>query len=274
MPELPEVESVLRAVRDGVPSLTGREIRDVDVLWSGVIADMTVEEFGARLRGRSFSTLGRHGKYLIFSLVRPYNPSDEIFLVLHLRMTGRLFVVPHEQETARHTRCHMTLDDGHALRFDDPRKFGRIWLVDNPAAIISKLGPDALTVDFETFEKRLLRYRRQIKPLLLDQSFVAGIGNIYADESLFRAGIHPQTVSHELLFDERQKLHRAVHDVLEEAVTLRGANIDGVFKEGGFIVSVYGRTGKQCPRCGTAVIKNRVGERGTHFCPVCQPQHR
>jgi formamidopyrimidine-DNA glycosylase len=162
------------------------------------------------------------------------------------------------------------LDNGCAVRFDDPRKFGRVWLTVDAASVTGALGPDALDVSLQDFAARLAAHRRQIKPLLLDQSFVAGIGNIYADECLYRAGIHPCTISAVLSPDRVQRLHAAVVSVLGEAVAAQGANIDGVFKAGSFIVSVYGRDGQACRTCGTPVSKIRVGQRGTHFCPHCQ----
>jgi formamidopyrimidine-DNA glycosylase len=185
-------------------------------------------------------------------------------------MTGRLFLVPHSSALERHTRLVLMLEKGLALRFDDPRKFGRVWLVDDPAIVIGGLGPDALLLDCADFAARLAQHRRQLKPLLLDQSCVAGIGNIYADESLFRAGLHPLAIASRLTPGEVCRLHAAVTSVLAEAVAAKGANIDGVFKAGSFVVSVYGREGAPCRVCGTAVSKIRVGQRGTHFCAQCQ----
>ncbi|MBC7963174.1 MAG: DNA-formamidopyrimidine glycosylase [Steroidobacteraceae bacterium] len=271
MPELPEVESVLRALRDGPPRLPGRVISRVCLLWDGLLCDRAPGEFCDELEGMTFSTILRHGKYLIFRLYRTGLDRRESFLIVHLRMTGRLYLVPSAQAIERHTRLALLLDENLALRFDDPRKFGRVWLVNDPDEVLSGLGPDALTVSLEVFTSRISNYQRQIKPLLLDQSFLAGIGNIYADESLFRAGIHPLTSSRSLTDRDVERLHRSVSEVLTEAVENNGANIDGVFEEGGFIVSVYGRTGKPCPRCGSAIIKIRVGQRGTHLCPACQP---
>ncbi|MBI5485271.1 MAG: DNA-formamidopyrimidine glycosylase [Deltaproteobacteria bacterium] len=270
MPELPEVESVLRYLRDGKPTLIGRSVRAVNIVWSGSISAGYGDILKAGLYGAKFAAIRRHGKYLIFSLDQPGEPGKSLYLIVHLRMTGRLYLVSHDNAVERHTRLSLMLDEGLALRFDDPRKFGRIWLVQNPGEVICGLGPDALTVAYEYFAGAFSERRRQIKPLLLDQSFVAGIGNIYADESLFRAGIHPQTSTESLQEVDVERLYRSIRDVLSEAVDAQGANIDGVFKEGGFIVTVYGRTGRACPLCGTAIAKIRVGQRGTHFCPSCQ----
>jgi formamidopyrimidine-DNA glycosylase len=268
MPELPEVESLVRSLRAGNPSLIGSRIRSVEVVWPGVLSQHSYAVDPAQLEGCCFASIGRLGKYLIFSLNCPGKQSR--FLVVHLRMTGRLFLVPDCAAVERHTRLALILDHGRALRFDDPRKFGRVWLVNDPETVTGGMGPDALTVGPDEFSLRLAGYRRQLKPLLLDQSFVAGIGNIYADESLYRAGLHPLTNSADLQPDETRRLHAAIRSVLGEAVEAGGANIDGVFKAGRFVVNVYGREGAPCRICGTAISKIRVGQRGTHFCGHCQ----
>ena len=270
MPELPEVEGVLRTLCDGIPSLTGRVIQTVILLSNISISGDYGDVFQSKLEGFRFAGIRRHGKYLIFTLEGDGTGRDTLYLIVHLRMTGRLDLVEQKQAIERHTRLLLLLDGGLALRFDDPRKFGRVCLVHRPDQVTAALGPDALTVDAEEFAARLARHRRQIKPLLLDQTFVAGIGNIYADEILFRARIHPLTVSDTLVKRDVTRLHRALVEVLAEAVAAHGANIDGVFREGGFVVSVYGRTDKPCPLCGTEIAKIRVGQRGTHFCPACQ----
>jgi len=269
MPELPEVESVVRTLRDGRPSLVGARIRSVLPVWPGVFSPNSPDAAPAQLEGCCVASIGRLGKYMIFALDCPGRPS--LSLVIHLRMTGRLFLVPESVAIERHTRLALMLDGGLALRFDDPRKFGRVWLTDDPETVTAGMGPDALTVGLDEFAARLAGHRRQLKPLLLDQSFVAGIGNIYADESLHRAGLHPLRTSSGLLPDEVRRLHAAVISVLGEAVAAGGANIDGVFKAGSFVVTVYGREGAPCRTCGTPISKIRVGQRGTHFCGQCQP---
>lgn len=271
MPELPEVENVLRSLRDCTPALPGMVINSVGILLDALVSGVRPEIFSAELEGMTFSSISRHGKYLVFSMTKSGTRSSESFLIVHLRMTGRLFLVPQEQAVERHTRMFLLLEDGFALRFDDPRKFGRVWLVADPADVLSGLGPDALIVTPDLFKTRISTYQRQIKPLLMDQSFIAGIGNIYADEILFRAGIHPLTSCSFLSDPDIERLYCAIHDVLAEAVEANGANIDGVFGEGGFVVSVYGRGGKPCPKCGSAIVKIRVGQRGTHACSLCQP---
>jgi formamidopyrimidine-DNA glycosylase len=268
MPELPEVESVARSLRDGCPPLVGAQVTAVNCVWPGVVSASDGCHDMDRLIGCRFTSVGRLGKYLLLQLKD--TQEADLCLVIHLRMTGRLFLVPECEAVERHTRLALLLNKGFALRFDDPRKFGRVWLVDDTTALKARLGPDTLDLGYDEFAARLAGHRRQIKPLLLDQSFVAGIGNIYADESLHRAGIHPCTVSSELDPEKVRRLHAAISGVMQEAVAAQGANIDGVFKAGSFVVSVYGRQGQPCRTCGTPISKIRVGQRGTHFCGVCQ----
>ena len=267
MPELPEVESVARLLRGHLSTSLSGTVSQVEVFDHKLFATCTAAEAIDRLSGSRFCTIDRHGKYLLCAMERS---GCHFWLVVHLRMTGRMQIVGAEGEANRHTRLRIQMSDGSSLLFDDPRRFGQCWLVDDPSSMISKLGPDALTVTSADFEYRLRKYRRQIKPLLLDQDFVAGIGNIYADEILFRSGIHPCCDSSHLTGDQITRLHGFVRSVLAQAVDEKGANIDGVFKAGMFQVAVYGRDGEPCDVCGTPIQKIRLGQRGTHFCPVCQ----
>ena len=268
MPELPEVEYVVRTLRDAEPPLIGRRIEEVLVISEKVVSG-SIKEFVARVQGCTFKSLKRHGKYIICGLHSMDNDSD-IWLVIHLRMTGRLHMIPAAEAVGRHTRLILSLDQGLVLLFDDPRKFGRVLITDDPLDITGKLGPDALDMTEDEFCSRLQKNRRVLKPLLLDQSFVCGIGNIYTDEILFRAGIHPLTSSSNLNLTDKKKLYSAVTSVLVEAVTAGGANIDGVFKAGDFVTNVYGRENKPCRKCGTSIVKIKVSQRGTHLCPQCQ----
>lgn len=268
MPELPEVESVLQCLATGSSSLIGRQVQAVNIFRDSVVAGdqaLLIET----LVGTVCSSIFRHGKYLFFGFL-PSHAAKRRWMALHLRMTGRLFLVPDHDARVRHTRLALMLDQGVALRFDDPRAFGRVWLVNDPVEVTSGLGPDALLVRRDMFLKRLDRFKRQLKPLLLDQSFVAGIGNIYADEILFRAGLHPKRLSDSLTADERGTLFSTLQSVLHQAVDCKGANIDGVFEAGSFPVMVYGRGGLPCSVCGSVLLKERLGQRGTHYCPVCQ----
>lgn len=271
MPELPEVESVLRCLTEQQPSLIGRQVQKVQILRDSVVSGDR-EFFINTLSGARCTNIFRHGKYLLFGF-QHFRATNPPWMALHLRMTGKLFLVSHLQAFERHTRFVLHLDQELALRFDDPRAFGRVWLVDDPAEVTAGLGPDALMIDQNQFVERLSEHRRQLKPLLLDQGFVAGVGNIYADETLFRAGLHPALRSDSLSSDQRKALYDALHNVMKQAVAAKGANIDGVFEAGSFPVAVYGREGALCSRCGSIIQKIRLGQRGTHFCPICQPLH-
>ena len=268
MPELPEVESVRQCLTSATPSLPGRTVQQVQVLRESVI-DCDLNRLSKALTGARIEQIQRHGKYLFFGF-RSSHQAAQVWLTVHLRMTGRLYLVPNRDPQPRHVRLALQLDQELVLLFDDPRGFGRVWLVDNPALVTADLGPDALTLDRDLFLERLGRVKRQLKPLLLDQSFVAGIGNIYADETLFRARLHPERRSDSLTSAEADHLYSALHQVITLAVQLKGANIDGVFEAGRFPVAVYGRQGLPCQVCGVMINKIRVGQRGTHFCPTCQ----
>jgi formamidopyrimidine-DNA glycosylase len=195
-------------------------------------------------------------------------------------MTGRLYVVPDdaECEADRWLRFGLQLDGGQQLRFSDSRKFGRVYLSSDAATITAKLGPEPLAEDFTaaSLEARLNGRRRNIKTLLLDQSFLAGVGNIYADEALFRAAIHPLRQADQLTPGEIVSLHEAIRVTLQDAIEAEGASINWYRKPDGSRGSaqtrflVYGRTGEACFRCGHPIEKIRVAQRGTHFCPVCQ----
>ncbi len=269
MPELPEVESVLRSLANGIPSLTGSQVQQVLILRESVVAGDRAT-FLSAITGSVSDRILRHGKYLFFGFMQP-RIKRRYWMALHLRMTGQLFLVPERMAVARHTRLALMLDQGMALRFDDSRAFGRVWLVNSPEEVTEKLGPDALAISRKHFLDRIVKAKKRIKFLLLDQSFVAGVGNIYTDETLFRAQLHPAQKSDCLSMQEKKRLYDAMHGVLSQAVAVNGANIDGVFEAGGFPVAVYGRNGMPCPVCGSIIIKERLGQRGTHYCPVCQP---
>ena len=175
-----------------------------------------------------------------------------------------------------HDRIVLGLDEGLRLAFNDTRKFGRAWLLDDPDAVLGDLGPEPFdeNLDARVFQQMLVDRRRQIKPLLLDQTFLAGLGNIYTDESLHTAGIHPLTPSDRIDPLQAERLLTAIRAVLNEGIRRNGASIDWVYRGGSFQNSfrVYGRTGERCPVCGTPIQRILVGQRGTHFCPVCQPE--
>ena len=277
MPELPEVETIVRALRqggrDGLP-LPGRKIQSVRLLWERSLAEPVPAEFYRRLPGQTIRDIRRRGKYIILQL-------DEDALLFHLRMSGDLRVEPGTDgggqpvEPRPHDRAVLAFDDGLHLAFNDPRKFGRMWLVGQPESILKNLGPEPLDphLTVEQLHRMLTAVHRQLKPLLLDQGFLAGLGNIYTDEALHLAKIHPLQSSDSLTLDQAGQLLFAIRQVLEEGIRRNGASIDWVYRGGDFQNSfrVYQRTGQPCPVCGTPVARIVVGQRGTHFCPTCQP---
>ncbi|HEY3290271.1 MAG TPA: DNA-formamidopyrimidine glycosylase [Anaerolineae bacterium] len=282
MPELPEVETIARQLRDGrvggIPSLIGRTIIKTQVNWAREVGPMPAKTFEKRTRGCRVTSVGRHGKWLIIELtpVSSLQPqitsSPSSYMLVHLRMSGRLEVVAQAEANTKHARVVWLLDEGWALRFDDARKFGRVALVDDPARIISRTGPDALAISAEDFTQRLLAKRGALKPLLLNQAFIAGVGNIYADESLHLAKLHPLRTAQGLTRKEALRLHAAIQQVLLAGVSANGASFDWVYPGGNYqeTFRVYGRTGEPCPICGTPITRIIVGQRSTHVCAVCQ----
>ena len=277
MPELPEVETVARLLRDGaaprdgtapaVPPLIGRRVTEAHALWKREVSGLSARAFEARVAGCRFDAVSRHGKYLIFGL-----DDGKWTMLVHLKMSGRLNVVPQAEARTPHTRVVWLLDEGWALRFDDARKFGRVYLAADAGSVTGKLGPDALAVDAEAFSARLLAKRGALKPILLDQSFIAGVGNIYADEALFLARLHPKRLAGTLAAGEARRLHGAVRQVLREGIAANGASFDWVYPGGGYQnqFKVYGRAGEPCPACGRPITRILVGQRSTHFCEKCQ----
>lgn len=275
MPELPEVETVANDLRE---QITGRSFREAHILWPRTLAAPDEQSLEGRLEGRYVVDVGRRGKYILIRL------DDGQALIVHLRMTGRLAVVGGESPLLedKHVRAWFRLagDEagGGALVFTDSRKFGRIWLVNDIDEVTGKLGPEPLAWDLapEGFAARIRRRKVAIKALLLDQTVVAGVGNIYADESLFRAGIHPLRKSFTLSDEELGRLYVSLREVLREAINERGTLLrdyrtpygeDGYFQNH---LRVYGKYGQPCPACGQPIERIRVTQRSTHFCPRCQ----
>ncbi len=264
MPELPEVETVVRCVR---PSLLGRRIARFRSLWPRNVSPGAAI-VARRLRDRTITDVSRRAKYIVMSL------DDGANLLVHLRMSGRLAWAD-ETDRPEHVRAWWGLDDGRRLLFRDARKFGRILHTDDLGAATAHLGVEPLAQEFSAAcLARLLDGRaRQLKPLLLDQSLVAGIGNIYADEALFAAGLHPLDPAGRLDRSEVLRLRRAIRAVLRRGIRCNGASIDWVYPGGTMqeVFRVYGRTDAPCRRCGTPIAAMRVAQRSTHFCPACQP---
>lgn len=269
MPELPEVETTVRALRR---SLVGQVITAVHNTWPRHIAMPTIPEMQARIRGRTIEAISRRAKYLVFHL------SGEETLIVHLKMTGHLFVTQADDPLDKHTHTVFRLASGQELRFRDTRKFGRVYLVREPQEIFSELGPEPLADSFtaDCLRQRLHNRTRALKPLLLDQSFIAGVGNIYADEALFYAGLHPQRRAGSLTTDDIKALHAAIQKVLQLGIEREGASISTYIKPDGSkgdmqnAVAVFRRTGMPCYQCGNPIERIILGGRSTHFCPHCQ----
>jgi formamidopyrimidine-DNA glycosylase len=271
VPELPEVETIARQLRDSF-ALPGRLITGVRVGWAGTIATASTELFCQRLAGQRIEAIGRRGKFITFAL------SGGDHLLIHLRMTGQLFVEAASPTLGPHDRVIFTLDDGRQLRFRDTRKFGQVYLVSDSQEILGRLGPEPLDDTFgaDDLAKLLQGRSTMIKPLLLDQQFIAGIGNIYADEALFAAGIHPQRKANSLSMEEVRRLHAAIRQVLVAAIEHGGTTVDDYRQADGSAgwyqneLRVFRRAEEPCPRCGTTIRRIVLGGRSTHFCPVCQ----
>ena len=325
MPELPEVENVVRSLR---PNLVGRRILDIELpssaggtsngraakrrvngKSSGRSKDQgknrggdqgkektspilrrllatPVEEFLSGLRGARVESVRRHGKNVLIA-VRKDNaaegdPSEDTCLLVHLGMTGRLLFESTPEPTRSHTHLIFNLDaPGSWLHFSDPRRFGKLRLISNQESdSISELGPDPLEIPLKDFTERLRGRRTMIKALLLDQRFLRGLGNIYADESLFRAGIHPSVIAARLNRERAMRLYQGIRETLAQAIDLGGSSIssyvDAQGRQGRFqrAHQVYQRTGQPCFQCGTPIRRMVIASRSTHFCSRCQTGRR
>jgi len=277
VPELPEVETYVRALK---PLLTGKTILAAEVHWPRTIAAPDPASFTDLVRGRRFASFGRRGKYMLLGL-----DSAET-LIVHLRMTGELRLHPPPTPDAssstppadKHTHVQFELDTGEELRFRDTRKFGRIWLVEDTTNVLGKLGPEPLDEAFvpQTLAQTLAGRKANVKALLLNQSLLAGVGNIYADESLFRARIDPRRAGGSLVLEEIERLHLALRDVLLEGIEAQGSSVQNYAPptgaKGGFQeqFQVFRRSGEPCFACGTPISRTVLAQRSTHFCPACQ----
>lgn len=261
MPELPEVETVVRSIS---PHVLGQTIRHASVC-SHRVTRADFRQTVKHLTGATIRRVHRRGKQIYFEL-------DRGVLYVHLGMTGKLLW---NATPGKFVRAVLEFDAG-TLTYDDVRQFGRFEFFDKLPDLFERSGPDALSVDFAEFFERLKRHKGHIKPLLLNQSFIAGVGNIYADESLFAAGVHPRARANRLSKKRAEDLHRTIVAVLQLAIEHRGSSIsnyvDAEGERGDFQQqhNVYGRAGKPCARCGQAIRRIVLGQRGTHYCPRCQ----
>lgn len=270
MPELPEVETICSGLRNGgagQPGILGAVITEVLVRWPRTIQIPSVEEFTRQVEGKSICAIRRRGKYVIVEL-------DRGFLAIHLRMSGDLLVRAASAEAQSHDRLILFLSQGRQLAFNDPRKFGRAWYLEQVEQVTGALGPEPLeeALTAEQLYQKLQRSQRRLKPLLMDQAFLAGLGNIYTDEALFLSRLHPLLPANRLNFHQASALLESIRQVLKEGILNHGASIDWVYRGGEFQnhFRVYQRTGAACQVCGTSIERMVVGQRGTHYCPSCQ----
>src|SRR5438309_5403506 len=292
MPELPEVETVVNDLR---PQLTGRRIESLHLtrdaaIRARVVRYPTAARFVRRLLGRTIAAVERRGKYIVMPLDGTATGTfgangalDSDRMIVHLGMTGHLRVWEPEEAPVKHTHFRAVLDSGLELRYDDPRQFGRLVIGTMDELIAARafprrLGPEPIHGDLTEaeFERLVKARRRPVKSALLDQSFLAGVGNIYADEACFRAGIRPSRWTHRLTVRERRALYSAIQEVLENSIAARGSSIINYVDAFGLRGSnqerllVYGRSGEPWLRCGTPLQGTRLAGRGTVYCRKCQ----
>lgn len=276
MPELPEVETIRRTLEVLV---INKEIERVTVNWPKIIKHPEVEQFKDALCGETILKMGRRGKLLIFY-------TDHLALVSHLRMEGKYALKDHMEEIEKHTHVIFHFTDGTELRYRDVRKFGTMHLFQKGTEMeelpLSQLGPEPFSREFTLadFSRKLLKTNRMIKPALLDQKIVVGLGNIYVDEALFRSGIHPERLTNSLKKAEISRLYKEIKSTLHEAVEKGGSTVRSYVNSQGQMgmfqleLFAYGRKGEPCKTCGTPMERKVIGGRGSVFCPKCQKKPR
>ena len=271
MPELPEVQTVVNYLSDNVLGKTISSIESPNNHAKSFV-DGTLNDFYQILQKKEIHKIWRRGKYIIFNL-------DEGYLLFHLRMTGRLMLQLPITEDIKYVSAKLIFEDGSELFFRDTRKFGRIYSCNNLDWLENKLGIEPLSSGFtaEWLHAQLKQKNRMMKPLLLDQSFIAGLGNIYVDEALWLAGIHPLSIASTISNKQSKKLHEGIQSVLLNALAAKGTTIinfsygdnndSGNYKDQ---LKIFGKENRPCPGCGIPIKKMKVAQRGTHFCPKCQ----
>jgi formamidopyrimidine-DNA glycosylase len=274
MPELPEVQTIVDDLdREGIPGCT---IVRAQVYWPRTVADLSPDIFLSTIKNKAVVRIYRRAKFIVFELNGPWH------LIVHLRMTGRFMLKQPKEPRTGHVHVSLDLDDDRTLWFHDTRKFGRFYLVDDPSRILGALGPEPLDDQFTAtrLAERMNGRKRQVKPLLLDQTFLAGLGNIYVDEALWTACVHPLRHAGSLSAKEIGALHRAIRRVLRNGLKNNGTtlgsgqnNFYSIRANGGSnkdSLNVFRRTGTPCPRCNRAIERIMVGQRSTHLCRYCQ----
>lgn len=264
MPELPEVESTVRRLR---PEIIGQKISDCQLSWARTVVTHTAGELRKLLKGAYIQEISRRGKYIIIAL------STKDFLLVHLRMSGHLEIRSEISLREPHDRLIISFESKSILAFNDPRKFGKIHLLKDPQEILFKLGPEPTDtiVTAEFLYQRLRKKKTKIKALLLDQSWMAGLGNIYADEVLWRSRIHPAKQALRLTKNHAALLASNARNVITDAIQFGGTDFgDGVVPGGAFVPEAYGREGEPCSRCRTEIKRITIAQRSSYFCSRCQ----
>jgi formamidopyrimidine-DNA glycosylase len=274
MPELPEVQTIVSDLK--AAGIEGAVITAATVFWPRTIAEPSASVFSSRIKGKKISAIRRRGKFIVFD----FNKKDH--MLLHLRMSGRLHLVPCDLPRKKHEHVILSLKDGRQLRFHDTRKFGRFYLISDDEKILGRLGPEPLASSFtlKIFARSLSPRKRLLKPLLLDQTFIAGLGNIYVDEALWESKIDPRRIAASLSKSEIRALHRAIPRVLKRGLKNLGTSL-GTGKTNFYSIAkhqgrnrdelkVFRRTDQPCPRCQATIRRIIVGQRSTHICPKCQ----
>lgn len=274
MPELPEVQTVVDDLNEALNCPV--TIAKANVFWPKMVDSLTPAEFNAKICQSAISHIWRRAKYIVIDLNNGLN------LIVHLRMTGHLLLAPKGTERNKHEHVTLKLADGRELRFHDTRKFGRFYITDDLAGFFAHIGPEPFSDDFspEVLTGMLKDKSRKLKPLLLDQGFLAGLGNIYVDEALWEAKLHPETKAMLVTPAEAHKLYHAIIKVLQSGLDNMGTtlgtsaanyySVSGRTGRNSDMLKVFRRQGMPCPSCGTEIEKMVVGQRGTHICPKCQ----
>ncbi|WP_119317885.1 DNA-formamidopyrimidine glycosylase [Companilactobacillus formosensis] len=272
MPEMPEVETVRRGL---ISQVKGKKITHVEIRYPKLITG-NVDQFIEFVTGATITDVGRRAKFLLIHLDNGYT------IISHLRMEGRYKISNDPRAIDKHSHAIFTLDNGQKMIYNDVRKFGRmqLWNTDDLSnnKSIQKLGPEPLSKDFtfENLKPRIIRHRKDVKTVLLDQSVMSGLGNIYVDEVLWKVKIHPETPANHLTDEDIQRIIEASNEEMRQAIQAGGSTVRSYIDANGHkgnmqnSLKVYGKEGTPCPRCGTKIEKIKVGGRGTHFCPKCQ----
>ena len=284
MPELPEVETVCEDLRQA--GLINRRITHANVHWARTLATHSPSAFQKNIVGRKVLQIARRAKYIVVTLSGNTTSASEQTLLIHLRMTGQFNLCDAQPKRDKHEHVILTLDDGRTLRYKDTRKFGRWYLIDHPDEKLGDIGPEPFDPTFtaKRLASMLTKRSRALKPLLLDQTFIAGLGNIYVDEALWESKLHPESAASSVDTPHAKALHKAIRLVLKRGLRNMGttlgtgkANFYSVGKRKGRNqdqLKVFRRTGQPCPRCTTPIERCVVGQRSTHICPTCQvPSH-